>query len=313
MLFKKNKIIDVSLSNYYNKRNKIIIVRETGGVGDILMHRMIFQNIKDLIPESHLTFSCPKIYYPLVQDNPYLDDFVDKNYFNAADYAVYYNTTSACTRYESSIAPKSNLHRSDIWALRCGIKLIKHDMNFILTNEEQEEANKELNNLRNRDGKIVLISPTSAMIVKNLLDSQLSCLIEEIINKKMCPIGIHIKNIPIFEKYNVPQILNINFRKWLAIINKVDYVISVDTGTFHAAGGLKKPLMGIFTFADGLVYGKYYDFILVQKHRNYDKDWSCGPCYLWGNCSKSKTVPKPCLTEITNNMILEGLEKLINK
>jgi hypothetical protein len=78
------------------------------------------------------------------------------------------------------------------------------------------------------------------------------------------------------------------------------------------AGELKKPLVGVFTFADGKVYGRYYDFVLVQKHRD-NGDWDCGPCYNWGNCTKTEKVPKPCLTEITAEMIIEGVDKMFDK
>jgi hypothetical protein len=74
-----------------------------------------------------------------------------------------------------------------------------------------------------------------------------------------------------------------------------------------------KPLVGVFTFADGTVYGRYFDFVLVQKHRNNDPEWTCGPCYNWGACPKTKSNPKPCLTEITVEMLLEGVDKMLEK
>ena len=50
----------------------------------------------------------------------------------------------------------------------------------------------------------------------------------------------------------------------------------------------------------------------MQKHRK-NGDWDCGPCYNWGNCTKTKKVPKPCLTEITADMIVEGVKKMFEK
>jgi len=49
-------------------------------------------------------------------------------------------------------------------------------------------------------------------------------------------------------------------------------------GVVDLAGGLGKPLCGIFTFADGKIYGKHYDFVLVQKHRD-NGNWNCGSCF----------------------------------
>jgi hypothetical protein len=109
---------------------------------------------------------------------------------------------------------------------------------------------------------------------------------------------------------NVPQILNIHPSIWMALTKISDYVISVDTSTFHLAGGLGKKLVGIFTFTDGEIYGKYYDFILVQKHRS-NGDWDCGPCFNNHACPKSSDIHKPCLTELSSDDIIDGFTKLL--
>ena len=100
--------------------------------------------------------------------------------------------------------------------------------------------------------------------------------------------------------------------KLLGFINACDYIVSVDTAQFHAAGGLKKPLVGIYTFADGDVYGRYYQFELVQKHRK-NGDWDCGPCYAWANCSVTKDMPKPCLEELSVDLIMDGVDRMFEK
>ena len=76
---------------------------------------------------------------------------------------------------------------------------------------------------------------------------------------------------------------------------------------------MRKPLVGIFTFADGKVYGKHFDFFLVQRHRDDDPTWTCGPCYNWGMCPKTKRSPKPCLTELTADMMLEKADAMLEK
>jgi ADP-heptose:LPS heptosyltransferase len=96
------------------------------------------------------------------------------------------------------------------------------------------------------------------------------------------------------------------------VIEAADYVVSVDSAAFHCAGGLGKPLTGIFTYCDGKVYGKYYDFVLVQKHRD-NGDWPCGPCFHWPSCPKSKEMLKPCLTELTPDILADGLERMFQK
>ena len=121
----------------------------------------------------------------------------------------------------------------------------------------------------------------------------------------------HTTPIPECAKLKVPVMAG-NIRQWMGYVYAADYVLSVDSAAFHFAGGIKKPLVGVFTFCDGKVYGKYYDFTLVQKHRD-NGNWDCGPCYNWPDCPKSADSLKPCLTELTSEMILDGVDKMLSK
>jgi len=41
----------VSVRQYAEKKNQLLVVRGTGGLGDILMHRMLFEDFKLLLPD----------------------------------------------------------------------------------------------------------------------------------------------------------------------------------------------------------------------------------------------------------------------
>jgi ADP-heptose:LPS heptosyltransferase len=94
-------------------------------------------------------------------------------------------------------------------------------------------------------------------------------------------------------------------------VHQSDYVISVDTGTFHAANGFNKPTVGIFSWADGKIYGKYHQkLVLVQRHRE-EREW-CGPCFNWTQCPKCSEPRKPCITDITGKEICDKFKELLN-
>jgi len=298
----------LTLRQFFEKRNKVLILRETGGLGDILMHRMMFEDFKLLAPDIEVVFACPTKYHSAVEDHPFIDEVLDSQKVDARKYVAYYTTTSACTRYEMSMAPFSQKHRSDIWANHCGVELTRHNMHIRLEPEYIESARKRLDAVRGGKPAIVLC-PMSAMIVKNLTEQQQLSLIEQLRKIDFFVYVLHHKPMP---HLPVPVWHDLSIRQWMGAIEVADYVITVDTAGFHYAGGVGKPLTGIFTFADGKVYGRYYDFVLVQKHRD-NGDWDCGPCYYWPICPKTKTVPKPCLTEITTDMIMEGVEKMLQK
>ena len=157
---------------------------------------------------------------------------------------------------------------------------------------------------------MVALAPVSKMQTKTLLPEQLKAVIEA---TRDCNVfGLHTTEIKGLKELGLPTVSNISLDDWMYYIAAADYVISVDTAAFHMAGGLKKPLVGIFTFADGKAYGKYFDFILVQKHRD-NGNWDCGPCYKVGNCPKCSKGPKPCLTELKPEEISDGIRKMFQR
>jgi ADP-heptose:LPS heptosyltransferase len=303
----------MNLREFYEKRHKVLILRSVGGLGDILMHRMMFEDFKLLMPEVELYFACPSVYHDAVIDDPFLTSVITPDEVERENYITSYNTTSACGRHEMKRAPFSGEHRSDIWSNHCGVSLTKHEMNFRLTDEEKAEGRRIIESHRDRQGPSVVVAPISAMENKNLLDYQLVGLMRQLQDRGLYPFGLH--TIPIYDllKNDIPTIGEIKLKQWMGVIDQADYVISVDSAAFHCAGGMKKPLVGIYTFADGKVYGKYFDCFIVQKHRDYTSGWDCGPCYNWGNCPKTKKNPKPCLTEITVDDIMEKVDLMLKK
>lgn len=303
----------LTLREFYEARNKVLVFRNTGGLGDIFMHRMMFEDFHRVMPDVEVHFACPPQYFPAVVDHPYVAKVVNSFEVQRRDYIVHYNTTTACGRYEMKMAPFSGLHRADIWAEQCGLILSNHNMHIRLTDEEKQRGKNLIEQHRDRPGPAVCIAPVSAMENKNLLPHQLMGVVEGLRERGCYVFGLH--NHPLYTliKNKVPSISGTSIRDWMGILNQTDYVISVDTAAFHCAGGMGKPLVGIFTFADGKVYGKYFDFFLVQRHRDDDPCWNCGPCYNWGNCPKTKSNPKPCLTEITPEMILEKADMMLKK
>jgi ADP-heptose:LPS heptosyltransferase len=309
----KQMSLQIGLDDYYARRNKILVFRGCGGLGDIFMHRMMFEDFKRIMPDAELHFACPKYYHPAVADHPFLDAVLDCATVDRAAYLVCYNTTTSCGRTEMKLAPFSGPHRSDIWAGTCGVLLTKHDMHIRLTDAEKTEGRRLIAEARDRDGPCVLVAPISAMQNKNLTPAQIKGVIGGLRDRGLFPLGLHSDGMWEFVKNDFPAVDTKNLRKWMAVVDQADYVVSVDTSTFHCAGGLGKPLVGIFTFADGKVYGKHFDFYLVQRHRDDDPSWTCGPCYNWTQCPKSAAPVKPCLLEITPEMILSSVDKMLAK
>lgn len=149
-------------------------------------------------------------------------------------------------------------------------------------------------------------------------DNQIQEVFNYLHKKNLYVIASHTEPIAVLENMGCPVLNELSREDWLGLIHAVDYVVTVDTSTFHYAGSIKKPMVGIFTHVDGKYRGKYFDFILVQKHRD-NGDWPCGPCYDYSKCSHPKCVSKdyftakPCVTELSVNEIIDGIEKMLLK
>ena len=303
------------MRDYYDRRNRVLVVRDVGGLGDILMQRMMFEGFKRVMPESHLTWAVPRQYIEAASGHPFVDEVVDCREVNKLDYTIAYNITYACGRYESAKAPLAEKHRSDIWSEHCGVLLSKHDMHLGVTDDEKAEARALLQSkVSNPNAPILVMSPISAQVGKDLQGPVMTDVVLRTWQTGCNVVCLHTKRIAEMEKIGCPVVTGLPLRRWITALAASDYVLSVDTAAFHCAGGLGKPLTGIFTYCDGKVYGKYFDFELVQKHRD-DGCWDCGPCFNWGMCSKDKTgnPVKPCNKEITADMVMTGVKKMFER
>lgn len=297
----------LSIKQFYEKRNKILFLHQMGGLGDVFIHRMMFEDVKSLIPEAYIVLACLPEYIDAAKNHPYIDEVVDSKTVNHNDYLICYNTcVTVADRYEYKTAPFCKEHRADIWGKYIGLELKNHNMHFNINTEYGLSKLKEVK--KNCQPSIAFI-PTSAMASKSLNSCQIKGILSKL--KDFNIFGINKKIIPEFTELNIPFFTGQSIPQWMSIIASADYVISVDTAAFHLAGGLGKPLTGIFAWSDGKIYGKYFDFILVQKHRD-NGNWDCGPCFKFNSCPKMSGARKPCI-EFTVDEIYSGIEKMLEK
>ena len=297
-----------TIKSFAEARNKVLVLRKSGGIGDILMHRMLFEDMKNLCPEIKIHFAIPHEFSQLAEDHPYIDTVVDCNKIRQGEYLAVYDTTHSCGNTEMAMAPMPGPHRSDIWAGTIGVELKNHNMHLTIRQSERDKARDMV--ARISGGKpTIAFTPVSTTTSKSLDENQIKGVLSGLWDLGYFVYILHWRYLD----YDAPTLIGSDMRNFIALVDAANFVISVDSATFHIAGGVGKPQVGIFSWACGVTYGKYYShWELVQRHRK-DGNWDCGPCYKWSACPKSTAKRKPCITEITSDEIVRAFERVSAK
>ncbi len=321
------KASTMSLHEFYEARNKVLIIRNSRGIGDILTCRMMFEDFKRVMPDMKLIFACQKNYHSLVRGHPFVDEIVDCTKVDLTKYIISYDISNCCIRWECANAPHADRHRADIWAEHCGVILTKHAMHLPYISKDLiqsgvvrvRQARAMSPKVYGKNSPNILFTPITFDSLRTLTVQQINLIVNYLKSKGFFVYSTHTTGVSLLEDLGVPVLSGYNLDEWASFIHAADYVITADTSTFHYAGGIKKPMTGIFTYADGKIRGKYFDFVLVQKHRD-NGNWPCGPCYNHAMCKHPKCkdpssldTPKPCLTELSHNEIIEGIENMLKR
>jgi len=310
-----------SIESLMIKRNKILVFRKWGGIGDIINTRPLFKSIKDSCPGFHVTYAVPEKYHQILDDHPFIDKLIDCDEVDLNDYGYKVDISTDCGKYETFMSPFVDKHRSDIWAENSlGIKLNDHDFRLSLDEELREKMRLDLFGKYGYDGdpKIVVF-PRSASTSKDLIDETLFQFIEILKDKEYN--SCVIDSAERVANLNIPLISDLSMREFVHMLSIFDYVISVDTGPFHVAAALKIPTVGIFGWTDGKILSSYHPKVeIVQRHRDNREDhpWAAScPCWNWPVCVHKvrgkPTIPLKCMESLNAEEIYQAFTELVSK
>ena len=299
----------MAIAEYYKKKNKILLNQKLGGLGDVFLCRMLIKQIKKQANECTIDFSCQSQYFDAINDHPLINNVFDAKKVDTSQYGLELDfcvkKSNEIETIESSNGQRS---RAEIWADRYNIK-----RNFdMMLHVDENVKDKISHRIKRNKNKLIGFCPVSKMAAKTLTKDQQKLILNILKSYDLDVIGIHNKKLESFDEEYTPNITDLSIKELIALVDCCDYVISVDTSCFHIAGGLEKPLVGIFTYTDGYLYGKHYEKVIVQKHKRFDTNWECGPCHAKDKCQKSSCIVKPCLTELNEKDFIQGIEKMFN-
>jgi heptosyltransferase-3 len=96
----------------------------------------------------------------------------------------------------------------------------------------------------------------------------------------------------------------LNLKQLGCLIGRAKFFFGVDSAPMHMAAAVGTPVVALFGPSGDHMWGPWGEGHLVIK-----KDWACRPCGEDG-CQGSKV--SRCLTEITNDEVISGIETSLN-
>jgi ADP-heptose:LPS heptosyltransferase len=247
----------ISIKEFNDKKDKILIIRDEGHFGDILMHRMLFEDIKALIPDSHITFACPKRYHDAAMNHPYIDNLMDSGKVNVGDFLYVYNTANSCEEQNH------HQHKSDTWAEKLGIKLANHHMHLHVDASHTDSSLP-----------LLILAPFASDKKRSLSASQANDIIQHFDGKY----DIRLVHNCLVEGLCKDGIIFDTFIHLAELVASASLVVSVDTSILHLAGGLNKNTIGLFSWTSGKIMCQYYPTVKYIQHKslNLSDDFDIG-------------------------------------
>lgn len=279
--------------------DSLLVVRQYGGFGDILMQTMIWPNLRRQFPTSTITYSIPLQFHDLMEGNPSLDEVVNLHTSNKRRFDHQGDISRVCGMTEIMTKPCTT-HRSDIWGEHLGVLMETHEGFYLVKHDERAWAKGHLAALRPRP--IVGLVPFSADKRKDLPKDTVQSLIDRLVLDIGAEVLVlHHQPTTFLRAHSIHEL---NFR-WLgALVNELDLLISVDTGTLHLGAMLKRPVLAIYGSEDGRVFTKYYPTVrLIQPFTRL-----CQPCWYSAPCldgEPKNSRPGDCMMDLTADQLAQ--------
>lgn len=232
----------------------IQVIRSAGGIGDVLMTFPLVKYLKK-------KYNCKLIYSTdygyldgalkkVALHNPFIDEVVDAGHFKESETDIAINLTCPCVAHE---VPRAQpVHRIDLFAGFCGIKLTDRQIDYVVTDREKAWALEwyQSKNLNPQD--CVVVQPYASNSRRSLDVKKLQRALMEasVANPKLRFIVIrHDSDFDRNSNWDLQkthQFKNYDVVHVSALIDQCGLVVCPDSAILHVAGALSKKIVAFF-------------------------------------------------------------------
>lgn len=308
-----NEEINSSNLSSINK-DKILITRAMGGIGDLLMMTPGIHALKKKFPQKKICLAIPKRYFSVFKNNPdvtLLD--IEEEPINFLSYYKFYNFTDCpASRSESRKSPKIKKNRIELFARANGIKglslrLMDKRPKYYLTEEEILFANDFWRRFKLADKQVIGIQLHSDEVYRDYP------FMETLAKKLAAKFKVLVFDSTPIEGYDSENIFIIDsfpLREAFSLASKCSLIIAPDSSFIHFAGSMDIPALGLFGPIDGKVRTKDYPKV---KFIDVREELGCLPCWRNDNiaCQLTNMRSSACLETIPVNRIIQEVNKIL--
>ena len=293
----------------------ILVSRNSGGLGDILMITPTVRAIKEQNPNIPLIFCTTSGYgrggilFEAIKYNPYIDKAISVNDLSKYSFQKVYNFNTG-KEIEMEVNPNHPTlgNRIDIFAELAGVELKDKTPIYTVIEEEKVWAKKWIkDNVKPGREKIICIQAKTTASKRDWPEEKILLLAFTLVNT-LEDVSILLFYDGFIEKSltsypNIYPIIGMPIRQVAALFNESEAVVVPDSGLLHIAGALRKKGVGIFGSIRPESRLKYYPNI-VPAYLNF----SCSPCW-YDKCDRRFS----CITDISVDEIYIKLCKLMGR
>ena len=287
------------------QKMRILVWRNTGGLGDIVMQSVIARQLKRTYPNSHVVFQVPEKYLAIPQHNKHIDEaqiantpFMDEGY----EKVVKLSDPCPASMYETKI---KNITRSRIYLFlsAAGIKTDDKRLSYQVRPDEKEWAKKFIEE-NGATGKTKIGLGLKSYEKQRGWDRW-----EELIkfyNEDVKIFAFHNEAIvsPFNRDKKVIRVYGFSIEKVAAIIEQLDLIIGPDSGLLHLAGAVETKVLGLFGPTNPLMRLRTYEGAWIWLNHVCDR----APCW-YSYCGTPK-----CMSSISPKMVYEkSISMITNK
>lgn len=308
---KKDKKLNslLMLFNTYSFKNKVLVTRAMGGLGDILMMTSALTALARKSPKTEVYFATQlqfhKVLKTIENENIKLLDINDEN-IDVCSYNKWVNWTNCpASRYESKNIKNVKLNRIEIFAKSLGVSRRYLKKNSLLTPvfknnyEDILWAKNFLLRVNHKSELLVCIQPFAADTYRNW--PHVFTLVRLL--STFCKVFV-LHNSSIDEQFNENVfVINESVGRASALIELSNYSVVLDSSLLHISAALNVPTIAIFGAISGKTRTQHYKNVMLL---NPDKsNFPCYPCWRneYSNCKFTTERESLCLRSISPEVV----------